>query len=32
MTAFNEKKYLIGTAEYGANFWNAMKRYSARIR
>lgn len=25
MTAFNEKEYLIGTAEYGANFWNAMR-------
>ena len=25
MTVFNEKEYLIGTAEYGANFWNAMR-------
>ena len=25
MTIFNEKEYLIGTAEYGANFWNAMR-------
>ena len=25
MTAFNEKEYLIGTAEYGANFWNTMR-------
>ena len=25
MTIFNEKKYLIGTAEYSANFWNAMR-------
>ena len=25
MTAFNEKEYLIGTAEYSANFWNAMR-------
>ena len=25
MTAFNEKEYLIGTVEYGANFWNAMR-------
>ena len=25
MTVFNEKEYLIGTVEYGANFWNAMR-------
>ena len=25
MTIFSEKEYLIGTAEYGANFWNAMR-------
>ena len=25
MTIFNEKECLIGTAEYGANFWNAMR-------
>ena len=25
MTIFNEKECLIGTAEYGANFWNALR-------
>lgn len=28
MTTFNEKEYLISTAEYGANFWNAMRGIS----
>lgn len=25
MTSYSEKEYLIGTAEYGASFWNAMR-------
>ena len=25
MTTFNEKEYLIGTADYESNFWNAMR-------
>lgn len=28
MTTFNEKEYLISTAEYGVNFWNAMRGIS----